>query len=637
MRKYHYWKAAGPSKAPSEVIVFDTETWHGPFATGENGEIQRFRLGCALAYRLEKGKRTRIKELDFERTNVFWELVTSRLDRRRPVWIVGHNIAYDIGSTGGWSVLCSDRFRADKVVVTNSIFYLKGFLDNKPITFVDTFNYYKCSLRAIGENFGLPKLEMPNQLYNNTTWFEYCRRDVQVTARAFDELLTFVKEEKLGPWQPTIAGLAFSGFRSRFMQHKVLVNAHPQALPLERSSYYGGIVDTPRVGPISQTYIHELDVCSMYPAMCLKPLPAKLRGYSRRIGPRVIAKLMSEFHVIADVEIVNSDKQYPIRLKDGTYYPTGSFRTILPHPELELAFKRKHVGYIHQAAWYETQHLFKDYMLWAADGKARMRSEGNKSWATIFKYYANSLYGKTGQLSPMWCEWNAEAMERLEETHGLYPGTLAHYADKVPVLYDFEETIELCPIQEQIEVRDYYGAVEVKVGEFESRDSCPAIAATVTSYARVLMRQFQETAGVGNWFYTDTDSIWVSDDGLFKLIDADMVAPETLGMLKYERQHENMVVYGPKDYETNLVRRLKGVKISAKRVLGGGWEQLHFPSPYVQIRDGLTDAVFVRKVVKHLKREHKRCHVNADGTTTPLTFPAEQPKWSRHQPSRRRS
>lgn len=626
MRKYHYWKSAGPSSVPSEIVVFDSETWHGDRAAVPGGEVQRFRLGCALAYRLEGGERTRVKQLDFSDPAEFWRLVTSRLNGRRPVWLFAHNIGYDLGACGGWSVLAGDRFRVERQVVTGSIFYMKGYLDNKPIVLADTFNYYKSSLSQIGKSMGISKLDMPDQAAPDHEWYRYCRRDVEVCAAAVDSLIRFVKVEKLGPWQPTIAGLSFAAFRSRFMQTKVLVNAHPHALPLERAAYYGGIVDTPRVGPIPHTHIHELDVCSMYPAVCRLPLPVRLKGYSRRIGPAALGRLMSQYHVVADVEIVNSNSQYPVRLKDGCYYPTGSYRTVLPHPELTRAVREGVVGYIHAAAWYYAEPIFKQYMEWAVGGKTRMRDAGDDARATLFKYYANSLYGKTGQLSPLWCEWGAEAMGRLEVRHGLVPTTLSRYIDNPPVLYDFEETIELCPIAEPVEVRDYYGCVEVKVGECESRDSCPAIAATVTSYAREIMREYQRTAGAGDWFYTDTDSIWVSDEGLFRLIDAGAVAPETLGMLKYEKEHSRMCVYGPKDYETNLVRRLKGVRVSARPTPSGGWEQLQFPSPFTQLKDGLTNSVFVRKVVKHLKRRITRCVVSPDGTTRPLRFPSERPR-----------
>ena len=633
IRPAHYWRSAGASSAPSNILVFDTETWHGERASIEGGEWHTLRLGCALAYRLDRHGRSRLKRLTFRDADAFWSLVRSRLDTRRPLWIVGHNLPYDLGVVGGWSVITSDGFQCERLAVSGTLTWIKGVLWDRPVNFCDTLNYYKCSLASVGRAVGVAKHDMPSQDASDDTWERYCNNDVDVTAAGWDRLIEFVRKEELGPWQPTIAGLAFSGFRSRFMGHKVLCHSNPWVLRLERDSYYGGIVDFPRVGVTIPGPIYEADVVSMYPSVCMQPLPVKLLGQGKGLTVRDVERLLTRRHVIAEVTVETHDATYPCRLRGGVYYPHGVYRTTLATPELRLALERGHVRRVHFAAWYAAEPVFARYMRHFVESKEGYKKAGNDAYSTICKYLANSLYGKTGQTSPVWRAWDRSAMMVLEGDHRLPEGALAKYYDRPPDLYEPEEHVRLPGIPHPLEVRDLWGFVEVRVGERESRDSCPAIAATVTSYARCLLRQYQSIAGRGDWYYSDTDSLWVSSRGLSRLQADGVVAPGRLGMLDVKTddtgsmiEHKCLYVHGPKDYETDTVRRLKGVRANATPTADGGWCQLHFPTALGQIRDRRDNGVYVRRVTKHLRRAIKRLVVGRDGHTRPMVFPHECPE-----------
>ncbi len=635
-RTAHYWRRAGAASAPANILVFDTETWHGDRAKTAGGEWHTLRLGCALAYRLERGVRTRMLRTVFRDAAAFWSLVRSRLDKRRPLWVVAHNLPYDLGVVDGWGVITSECFLCDKLAVGGTLTWIKGTFDGHPIQLIDTLNYYKCPLKAVGRAVGIPKAEMPLQEETDDAWERYCRNDVDITAAGFDALIRFVRDEQLGPWQPTIAGLAFSGFRSRFMTHKVLVHDRPQILKLERAAYYGGIVDCPRVGTVIEGPLYELDVCSMYPSVCQNNLPTRLLGSGRGLTTNDLSKLLRTRHVIADVTIETRQATYPCRLKGGVYYPHGTYRTTLATPELSQALHAGHVRRIHFAAWYVADPVFRDYSAHFVAGKERYKGEGNEAFSTLCKYMANSLYGKTGQTSPVWREWGRTALRLLECDNNLPEGALSAWYDRPPDLYHPEEVVILPGIVSPIEVRDLWGFVELRVGEHESRDSCPAIAATVTSYARCLLRGYQAVAGAGNWFYSDTDSLWTNERGRRNLENSGCVSSGVLGKLDVKRDsdgkeivHARLIVHGPKDYETDQVRRLKGVRATAEPTADGGWCQLHFPTALGQIRDRRPGGVFVRQVVKHLRREFRRLHVGRGGATRPLVFTKELPEVER--------
>lgn len=635
MRHAHYWKLAGAKCAPAEMVVFDCETWHDWAAREPSGEWHTLRLGCALAYRLERGKRTRVKRLTFYEPRPFWELVESRLNKRRPVWVFAHNASYDLGVVGTWRFLLSPEVEVEKAAISGQILYIKCVYRGCGIVFCDTLNYWKSSLKSVGKAVGVEKLDMPTQYHQDYVWEAYCKNDVDVTAAAIDALIAFTRKERLGPWQPSIASLSFSGYRSRFMREKVLVHDTVPILKLEREAYYGGLVETPVVGKRIEGPVYELDVCSMYPAVCRNPLPYYMKDWSDKIGVDGLKRLANKYMLCADVLIESQSDPYPVRLKDGTYHPTGKYRTSLAHPELMDAIGKGYVKWVYRAAWYRHAPIFREYMEHFIGMKSKYRKQpGGEAFATLCKYYGNSLYGKTGQLTPKWVEWNSAAMKDIEVMHGLPEGYLDGYR-KPPDQYRMEDHARLPGCDEPFDVRNYYGVVEIRIGEAESRDSCPIIAATVTSYARCLLRSYIRTAGVANVYYCDTDSVWTNEEGKRNLETSGVVADDRLGFLSVKDTHEFLTVYGAKDYETNLVRRLKGIRPTAESDGQGGWTQLHFPSAAAQVSLSRTGGVFVDRVTKHCHRKLTKCVRLPDGRTRPLVFPAENPELAKRPKVRR--
>lgn len=617
MRKTHYWKAAGRTAAPSEILVFDCETRAGPESMVDGGEFHRLRLGCAVAYRLERGRRTRQDKLHFREPDELWSFIAGRLSRQRPLHVFGHNLAYDLAAADVWPRLESERFACSKAILEGGILLIEGEYDGKGIVFCDTFNYYKCSLSTIGASLGLPKGTMPDWAAPDDEWYDYCMRDVEVTALAVDRLIAFVRENELGPWQPTIASLAFSAFRRRFMSHKVLVHSYPEPLRVERAAYYGGIVDTRYVGEVKSSPVHELDVVSMYPHVCTFTLPAVFKGWSDALTVDGLADKMTRYFVTADVEIDTPDETYPYRVGKRVYYVTGRFRTCLSHPELQTAVRAGHVVGCHAATWHTRETIFKDYMEFFTRKKGEYRAAGNDAFAAIAKYYANSLYGKAGQLTPRWAAWDGATFEEIERQNGLRPGTLSKLASNPPPMSGYEGGHSVPEYGLRLELRHLFGLLEVKIGQTESRDSCPAVAAAVTSYARTYLRGLQRAAGDGNVYYSDTDSLWVSDAGLERLARAGHVVPGVLGKLEHKGTYQRMHIFAPKDYVADDVIKTKGVRRNAGVTSDGRYVQLQFPSAKEMLLGGHSGGVYCPIVVKRLRRANDHCVTGPDGWTRP--------------------
>lgn len=620
MRKWHYLKSGGRTTAPQDHFVFDVETWHGEKAKADGGELQRFRLACGISFRIEGNRRTRIKRYRSNRRDDIWGWIIQNLHQDRCLWVWAHNAPYDIGAAGLWGRICSSEFGAEKCVLTPSTTWIKGRFNDKPIVFADTCNYLKMPLAEVGKAIGLAKMPMPDQYDDDEAWYRYCENDVEITARAVQALVEFVKTEDLGRWQPTAAGMAMQAFRKRFLKPKsVLVHCNWDAIEIERGAYYGGVVELAKAGKVSDV-LFELDVMSMYPHVCRQPLPVKIDGCSDRIGVQTLGKIAQTRMVFAEVDISTNDHTYPVRMGNRTIHARGDFTTCLAHPELVRAIERGHVKWVHRASWYQAEPILAGYMEWGFNKRLEYKDSDKPAFAEFCKLLINGLYGKFGQRSPRWVEWGPFALSLLEREHNLKPGTLDQYINYEAKEEAYEFPRSLLSGNIVVECRNYWGVVEVAIGLAESRDSCPAIAAAVTSYARCLLRDIQACAGKRNWYYSDTDSIWVNYLGLSNLKNAGYVKDRTWGKLDVKSWHEGAIFHAPKDYETMAGIKLKGVKKTATRGEKKMYRQLQFPSAMQQLKKPCPDGVFVSYIEKDLRRTLDCCMVGPDGWTEPFTL-----------------
>lgn len=632
-RPAHYWRHASTLNLPTLVCAVDTET-KGRKSSGDTlGELHELLIGWACCYRIEKGKRTRERWHCFTKVHSFWGWLDEQLTPHRPLWLIGHNLAFDLGVLGAWQRFMRDDWLWLKYILDGGIFLMQGYHRNTKIILCDTFNYYKCSLKVIGKAVGMPKLDMPDRELPTSELSEYCKRDVQITCLGFDALIEYTRQNDLGPWGSTIASLAFNSFRKRFLSHDVLVSDNMDAIRLERDAYYGGLVATNYIGVCPSDNIYELDVNSMYPSVCLQRLPIRLVGYAENVAISEAKRLLESYHCFADCDIESHDRQYPYRENKQVIYPRGRYRASLPHPELVYALSSGDIRHIYRISWHERSPVFKQYMEYFSALKNGHESAGLDAFRTIDKYMMNALYGKTGQQSPRWVPMDDITITELSELHGIPESELRKHFPKNYTLRDFHETLTIQQYDLTLKLRDYFGYIEVDLGRYESRDSVPAIAAVVTSFARMKLRNYQAIAGPRDWFYSDTDSIWVSLKGLKRLMEAGEVRDNELGYLGLKAHARKLTIHGRKDYEAEIiadykngkwidreetVTKLKGIKKNARKIGDATYEQLHFPKVIQQITSELDCGVLIKTAVKRLRRIVDWCQTTPSGWTMPL-------------------
>lgn len=475
-------------------------------------------------------------------SNFYFEL-DNYVKKGESVTVYSHNCFYDLVVTQGITALTAMGYRVMSFFEKGLTFFLKMQLIEKEkiiktLDFVSTTNYFSTSLNKLAKTFGFPdKLEFD---YNNGSIEDaiiYCKRDVEIIKLAMESFREMVKDEDFGTLKPTIAGQAYAAYRHSFMNAEIFIHNNDKATEIEREGYYGGRVECFRIGTYTGEF-YKTDVNSMYPYVMRNfTYPIKLASYRKKGTIRNLRQLIKNgFGVIARVKLKTDKPNLPYRSKEKLIFPIGEFIATLPTPELEYCLKFNLITEVYENSIYYMDYIFKDYIDYFYHKRLQAKAAGDDVRTNMYKLFLNSLYGKFGQKSESW--------ERIGDER----------PDKVQVLV----------VKNTDGTKDIYkifgGSIFKRIEEKESFNSFCAIAAHVTSYARMLLTSYLETASRKNVFYCDTDSIFTNSAGYKNLLNAGFIDDKELGKLKLEETGTELEIYAPKDYSFNHHIKIKGVK-----------------------------------------------------------------------------
>jgi len=467
---------------------------------------------------------------------------------------------------------------------------------------VDTLNLWRKPLKVLGEVVGLPKLTMPEKNASPEEWDRYGKRDTEIIRAMCLRWWSWLREEDLGSAANTLAAQALTTYRHRFLTHPIFLDQNKPALELARDGYSGGRVECFTIGKLpSPSYL--LDVNSMYPwVMETEQYPTKLVTHARRIDLPELERWLSRYCVMARVVVDTPEACYPCRVPGYLLHPVGRFETVLSTPELIHALRHRRIVRVLDAAVYQRAPIFKAWVNYMWSRRRECLLTGDTFGAWVMRMLGNSLYGKFGQRG-----WHTEIRA---EVPGIGVGAWTEIDADTGRVY---------------RMRALAGVLVVEYQEGEATFSHPAIAAHVTAWGRIRLWELIQAAGGHNVAYCDTDSVWVNPEGFERL--EPRIDPGRLGGLKLEQTVQEGVVYGPKDYVRDGVRRTKGVRKSAVWLTPNTVEQDLWLGLKGLIQRGQTDAPRIRRHVKHLARVYHKGVVLPGGRTRPWTLPEEWNAW----------
>ena len=488
--------------------------------------------------------------------------------------------------------------------------------DHKRIYFLDTMNYARISLKELGEDLGLLKGEVEFKNVSDEDLKIYCKRDVEIIYKFIKEFIEFLKKNNLGSLKYTIAGTSFKCYTHRFMpkakSKAINIHTHKKAIDLERDSYKGGRTECFYLGKVEE-FVYDLDVNSMYPyQMKNYDVPTKLVSYwdeekSGEEFKRFYLNAKKEgYLVIADLNFTLPEGVNNIGVKakidktDALIFPDGNIRSSVCSPEIDYILKNGNIIGSYGINLYEGVNLFKDFVNYFFDKKSVYKEEGNLSYLMMCKLILNSLYGKFGQKNPI--------QKFIRYNDGKKDIMFCKEID------DNVDEEHIHTVGYRIGNIGWYGT-----GKFEEGfNSLVAIPSFISAYARMNLGELMDISGKGNFFYCDTDSIFVNEKG-YKNIKGKELMGSKIGQLKLEDKGY-LEIKGCKDYIFNDTIKIKGVKRNAKEVEKGIYEQERFIKIKTALKYGLIKDQYVYTEIKHLSRDYKKGIVSEGGNVKPYTF-----------------
>lgn len=594
MRRSHFIRHNKGNELPHDAIWLDTETHPEPIDKATERHVLDF--GWAAHRRTWKADTwTDPDWFRFKTIDELWDWVESKLHGKSRIYLFAHNWAFDYPVLNGFAALPQRDWKLIGSVIQSPPVILRYRRAPYTLQFVDTLNIWRMPLKKLGKSLQLPKLDMPNVKAPLAEWDRYAKRDVEIIMEACLKWWVFLRTNDLGGFASTLAAQAFRTYRHRFMSHQILVDVNDKALSLARNALHGGRTECFFIGRVPET-IYKLDINSQYPAvMQCKPMPVKLIGHYRRVAVDEIMRWVKRYCVVAKCKIYTREPVYPMVWNDKLIFPVGEFETYLSTPELQYCIEHGNLISVSEAAVYEQAVIFKEFVDWMYAFRTKAEADGREVDAHSAKYLMNSLYGKFGQKGLIY--------EKQHETDDL----------SIKVWTELDMVTG-----EVFHNRQYGGIVETLIQETESRESHPAIAAHVTAYARMMLWKLMHCAGRNNLYYSDTDSLWVNAQGFSKLTGR--IHPTKLGWLEHEGTHDDVQIFGPKDYRIGIQETIKGIKAKARRIDEATYEQEKFTTLIGLLRVGDLSAPRVTTITKHLKREYTKGIVSKSGRVEPLVF-----------------
>lgn len=592
---WHVFRKSKHLKMQENFIFLDTEA--NIHKIHKKLKNLTFKMGCGIIW---NRKDDNVIKFPFYDVSHFWNEVNDAFDDNHKQYILfAHNAHFDMKMVNGFNQLRELGWENINHYVRNKTYILLFKKGNYILHIWDTTNYVPNRLEEIGEVVGFPKLEVDFDSCTKEELEIYCMRDVEILYEFIKNIINFNIENDLTRLKATASSLSFNAYRHRFYkpeENKIWIHDFKRAILLERCSYRGGITDVFRFGKAKN--LHKIDINSQYPkAMRDMKIPTKLLLYTHECDKRLLdyddidcniddltkkdydkisLKLMNiydkckkDYGIIAKCSVY-IPKRYAYILNDyglgKTSFAWGKVKITLCSPELKFIEQFGKILKIHEINVYEVKQIFKEFVDFFYDLKAKYDKEGNLVFRALTKLYLNGFYGKWGQKEFI--------TEKMDYSHKYLIENQDFILDLLLEKKDLIQNSAFVYIG-SINSKELY-VIDNKLylsynTSNNSKESFVAISSFITSRARMDLVKYLMIVKRKNCWYGDTDSLFVNEKGFKKLVDKRLIDDHKLGLLK-EEGFGNGQFYNPKFYDFENLRATKdkdkGIKRKCKGISG---------------------------------------------------------------------
>jgi len=592
----HYIKANKRSSLPKRVIFFDTETNSCELEPGEHE--QTYRLGVGVYQRIrDYNKPYKIEWIETKDSSELCHWILAHTIQKERLYVISSNIWFDLRVSCLLQLMWEEKWKNTRLYANGMTLIMMFTKAKSTIVFLNLQNFFRTNVEQLGIALNLPKLKANFNNITDADLMIYCRRDTEIIHQSINKLFDFLHTKDLGYFAMTFPSIAFNTYRHRFMKVNLLVHQNPDAVKLERASYFGGRVECFRLGHYTNLKLVKIDTNSMYPYLMMsQAYPVILQGLAQNVPLSSLKIYLEGSCVCAQVELETNEPVYVLKQKERAIFPIGHFTTTLSTPCLRYALEHNHIRKIINLALYKQDFIFKEYVDFFYSLRMKYMKLKNKPFESLCKYLLVSLYGKFGQRADLLldeCECDYNIISRLD--------------------YFNIDT------QKQCTTTKFFGrSTTVEKGTREGINSIVSIASHVCEFGRLFLWKAIKKIGIANVYYCDTDCI-IFDKTHVDMTELHLDATH-LGAFKLEKEASTISILGLKDYVFGGETKIKGVSTTATQVQQNVYEQVYFPGIWSDIRSGLDKPYVIHDQTKKLTRTYTKGTVTPNGVVEPFVL-----------------
>lgn len=524
-----------------------------------------------------------------------WRTMAALLIGRRSCWIVSPSIGEWLASTGGYGEFTAGRLWLPTQTDPSSEHFpdgldhsgmRPGFLVLNGPTEIIVGRYADTEIHAVAaSNYGIADVR---ELLWQTVGVEAAKEMVtlgpgrfagcgQAVAESLSNWYCGMIDEWLdsdsGVWAETAAKCSWSFYKRRYASGELTFHQNVKAHKMERAALYGGRAEVYRRGSQVGSFT-RLDVRSMYPSI-LSAERAPV-GLSHLGGPKPVAYLQeaAQNHcVVARVTIDTQIDAYPFRLwveqkekgvnvdghyktdytkrKKRTIYPVGVFTTTLCGPEFCHAARTGAIDKVIEYALYRTSGEFAGMLSECIAKRRAAEFAGESSKAKLWKLVANSFAGRFARRNGGWIsEPRLTCAEAWSEWFEQRPLTTAEMK-RLDAMTPRESIAERTRLRETVRCRSIGFLSQYFQRETDDPVGFPILFAWLTACGRQRLHAIVQACGEANVLQTDTDGLWVDDEGLRRGREAGIGFGDEPGQIRIVETAESVHFVTPKHYCIN--------------------------------------------------------------------------------------
>jgi hypothetical protein len=558
-----------------KLYAFDCESFRFPFGENkEKHELANFSIFDGREY------------IDGVTIQEFLSSIYDIMSREKKVIFFGHNIGYDLSilelvkffvGTDIWNINGVEYKKVSCLLEPVVFIKYENKKIKSTIEFLDSFNYFKTSLRNIAKMLKLEKYADEEYMLEPLKWNEYiknngkelCHRDVLIEY----ELYKYMLSQSDIIWQISAASSSMTTFLDKFLQRPISI---PKQINQEAiKSYRGGRTEL-YIKSNEFLHLRSYDINSLYPYAMIK------HKYSIKYLDDDLSDLVENIRNEKFNYLLNINYEYkkakPQRLPILIFSEKHKKLIESYHGENIWITGREYLYLIESGAdvqvfsghRFKNAYVFIEYVSYFYEKKSHSTGPAK----LFFKLMLNSLYGKFGQHSKHsdFQSYDTEIGQELEPFKDLR--TTINYEGINYMLYEDYFT-------SKIDADAPYSVL---------------IASEITANARLINYDYQKAIGFANVLYTDTDSFFCYYD--FKM--PEKYIGNEIGQLKNDKTGM-FKLFAPKSYifiddeDNKKYDVLKGIKKSANKISENTYKQSVFRT--IRSKSGF---VIVENVIKNL-------------------------------------